>query len=174
DSAVAIDRKREAQPFRSKVDGFLALSRHRSAVAGGDFKLHRNNVREHKLLCNFTVGRLRCSRIPPHSRYFFGLTAESRFNKLLLPRIHHGEERDRNEKGPGVTLQVPTAFLLQRQVPIWCSSIILPNGSSMKICSRCGPTTPANVQYLTPSRSSSRLASCTFGTASATWVRVGS
>ena len=28
DSAVAIDKKREAQPFRSEVDGFLPLSRH--------------------------------------------------------------------------------------------------------------------------------------------------
>ena len=28
DSAVVIDRKRKAQPFRSKVDGFLPLSRH--------------------------------------------------------------------------------------------------------------------------------------------------
>jgi hypothetical protein len=34
DSAVAIDRKRKAKPFRSKVDGFLPLSRHRSAVLG--------------------------------------------------------------------------------------------------------------------------------------------
>ena len=28
DSAVAIDKKREAQAFRSEVDGFLPLSRH--------------------------------------------------------------------------------------------------------------------------------------------------
>ena len=28
DSAVAIDKKREAQPFRSEVDGFLPLTRH--------------------------------------------------------------------------------------------------------------------------------------------------
>ncbi len=35
DSAVAIDKKREAQPFRSEVDGFLPLSRHRSAVHRG-------------------------------------------------------------------------------------------------------------------------------------------
>jgi len=49
DSAVAIDRKREAQPFRSKVDGFLPLSRHRSAVVGGDAKPHSNDVRERKM-----------------------------------------------------------------------------------------------------------------------------
>jgi len=35
DSAVEIDRKREAQPFRSEVDGFLPLTRHRSAVLRG-------------------------------------------------------------------------------------------------------------------------------------------
>ena len=32
DSAGAIDRKREAQSFRSEVDGFVPLTRHRSAV----------------------------------------------------------------------------------------------------------------------------------------------
>jgi hypothetical protein len=31
-SAVAVDRKREAQSLRSEVDGFLPLSRDRSAV----------------------------------------------------------------------------------------------------------------------------------------------
>ena len=41
DSAVAIDKKREAQPFRSEVDGFLPLSRHRSAVLRGDVEPHR-------------------------------------------------------------------------------------------------------------------------------------
>jgi hypothetical protein len=49
DSEVAIDRKREAQSFRSEVDGFLPLSRHRSALLrGGWFKPHRNDVRERK------------------------------------------------------------------------------------------------------------------------------
>src|SRR5262250_2238509 len=47
-SAVPIDRKREAQPFRSKVDGFLPLSRHRSAVLAGNAKPHSNDVRECK------------------------------------------------------------------------------------------------------------------------------
>jgi hypothetical protein len=32
DCAVAIDRKREAQPFRNEADGILPSSRHRSAV----------------------------------------------------------------------------------------------------------------------------------------------
>jgi hypothetical protein len=32
DSAVAVDRKREAEPFHSKVDGLLPPSSYRSAV----------------------------------------------------------------------------------------------------------------------------------------------
>jgi hypothetical protein len=48
DSAVGIDRKREAQPFRSKVDGFVPLSRHRSAVLRADVELDRNDLRERK------------------------------------------------------------------------------------------------------------------------------
>src|SRR5262245_12415921 len=39
DSAVAIDRKCETQPLRSKVEGFLPLSRYRSAVLGENTKL---------------------------------------------------------------------------------------------------------------------------------------
>ncbi len=49
DSAVAIDKKREAQPFRSEVDGFLPLSRHRSAVHRGDIESHSNDVRKRKM-----------------------------------------------------------------------------------------------------------------------------
>jgi hypothetical protein len=49
DSAAVIDRKREAQPFRSEVDGFLPLGRHRSAVLRGNVKPHRNDVRERKM-----------------------------------------------------------------------------------------------------------------------------
>jgi hypothetical protein len=37
DSAVAIDRKHEAQPFRSKVDGFLPLRRHWSGGAASGY-----------------------------------------------------------------------------------------------------------------------------------------
>src|SRR5215510_11876788 len=48
DSAVAIDRKREVDSFRSQVDGFLPLSRHRSTVLREDTKPHRNDVRECK------------------------------------------------------------------------------------------------------------------------------
>ena len=49
DSAVAIDKKREAQPFRSEVDGFLPLSRHRSAVLREDVEPHSNDVRKRKM-----------------------------------------------------------------------------------------------------------------------------
>jgi len=48
DFAVAIARKREAQPFSSKDDEFLPLSRHRSAVLGEDIKAHCDDVRECK------------------------------------------------------------------------------------------------------------------------------
>ena len=71
DSAVAIDRKREAQSFRSEVDGLLPLSRHRSAVLrGGCLSLIATTCESAKPLSNFTVGRLCCSRIPPRFRHF--------------------------------------------------------------------------------------------------------
>jgi hypothetical protein len=85
DFAVAIDRKREAQPFRGEVDGFLPLSRHRSAVLGGDAKPHGNDVRERKMtlkLHSRTPSLLQdCTSLPA-----FGLTAESGSNeKAFLP-----------------------------------------------------------------------------------------
>ena len=46
---MAIDKKREAQPFRSEVDGFLPLSRHRSAVLRGDVEPHSNDVPERNM-----------------------------------------------------------------------------------------------------------------------------
>jgi hypothetical protein len=49
DSAVTVDRKREAQPFRSEVDGFLSLSMHRLAVLRGTVKPHNNGVRKSKM-----------------------------------------------------------------------------------------------------------------------------
>ena len=49
DAAVAIDKKREPQPFRGEVDGFLPLSRHRSAVLQGDVEPHSNDVRTRKI-----------------------------------------------------------------------------------------------------------------------------
>jgi len=42
-------RKKAAQSFRSEVDGFLPLSRHRSAVLRGNDKPQRNDVRERKM-----------------------------------------------------------------------------------------------------------------------------
>jgi hypothetical protein len=44
DSAVAIDGKREARSFRNEVDGFVPLSRHRSAVLRRAVELHRNDL----------------------------------------------------------------------------------------------------------------------------------
>jgi len=49
DCAVAIDTKRETEPLRSKVDGFLPLTRYRSTVLGEDTKSHSNDVRECKM-----------------------------------------------------------------------------------------------------------------------------
>src|SRR4030095_16172051 len=46
-------QRREAQPFRSEVDGFLPLSRHRSAVLRGEVKPHSNDVRERKITLKF-------------------------------------------------------------------------------------------------------------------------
>jgi hypothetical protein len=76
DSAVAIDKKREAQPFRSEVDGFLPLSRHRSAVLRGDVEPHSNDVRKRKMtlkLHSQTPSLLQDSTSLP-------ATAESGFN----------------------------------------------------------------------------------------------
>ena len=46
-------QRREAQPFRSEVDGFLPLSRHRSAVLRGEVKPHSNEVLERKMTLKF-------------------------------------------------------------------------------------------------------------------------
>jgi len=53
DSAVAFDRKHEAQPFRSKVDGFLPPSRHRPTVRDRTLKLVNNTVRKRKMTLKF-------------------------------------------------------------------------------------------------------------------------
>ena len=66
DSAVtAIDKKREAHSA-AKSMGFC-LSRHQRCFEG-DVEPHSNDVRKRKMTLNFTVGRLRCSRIPPRFR----------------------------------------------------------------------------------------------------------
>jgi hypothetical protein len=46
-------QRREAQPFRNEVDGFLPRSRHRSAVLRGQVKPHSNDVRERKTTLKF-------------------------------------------------------------------------------------------------------------------------
>jgi hypothetical protein len=83
DSTVAIDRKREAQSFRSKVDGFLPLSRHRSTVLGDDTKPHRNDVREGKNRFETSQSDAFAAsgfRLAPD---IFGLTAESGLNQAF-------------------------------------------------------------------------------------------
>ena len=69
-------QRREAQPFRSEGDGFLPLSRLRSAVLRGQVKPHSNDVRERKMTLKFTVGRLAAPGLHLASG-IFGLTAES-------------------------------------------------------------------------------------------------
>ncbi|HUK31201.1 MAG TPA: ATP-binding cassette domain-containing protein [Candidatus Acidoferrum sp.] len=49
DSAVAIHGKREAQSFRSKVDGLAPLSKQRSAVLRRDVEFHRNDLTNAKM-----------------------------------------------------------------------------------------------------------------------------
>jgi hypothetical protein len=51
-SAVALSRKREAEPFRSKVDGFLPLSKYRSAVLDG-VKARDSEVRKREMTLKF-------------------------------------------------------------------------------------------------------------------------
>jgi hypothetical protein len=77
DPAVTIDRKREAQPFRSKCDGFLPLSRHLSTVPGEDAEPHGNDVRKPKNHFETSQSDAFAAsgfRLAPD---IFGLTAES-------------------------------------------------------------------------------------------------
>jgi hypothetical protein len=53
DSAVALSRKREAEPFRSKVDGFPLLSKHRSAVLEWNVKARESEVRKREMTLKF-------------------------------------------------------------------------------------------------------------------------
>jgi hypothetical protein len=53
DSAVALSRKREVEPFRSKVDGFLPLSKPRSAVLGWNVKARHSEVRKREMTLKF-------------------------------------------------------------------------------------------------------------------------
>jgi hypothetical protein len=47
------NRKREAQPFRSKIDGLLPLSKHRAAVLRRNVKARNNEVRKRKMTLKF-------------------------------------------------------------------------------------------------------------------------
>ena len=84
DSAVAIDKKREAQSFCSKVDRFVPLRRHRSAVLGGDVKLHRNGLGEGQN--DFDTSESDAFAAPGLHLVSgkFGLTAESGFKLVLI------------------------------------------------------------------------------------------
>jgi hypothetical protein len=79
DSAVALSRKREAEPFRSKVDGFLPLCRYLSAVLGWNVKARDSEVRKREMTLKFhsrTPSLLQGSTSLPGS----SLIAESGFN----------------------------------------------------------------------------------------------
>ena len=53
DSAAALGRTREAQPFRSEVEGFLPLSRYCSAVLRWEVKPRHNEMRKRKMTLKF-------------------------------------------------------------------------------------------------------------------------
>jgi len=80
DSAFAIHEKREAQSFRTEVDGFVPLSRDRSAVLRRVAELHRNDLMKAKMMLklqSLTPSLLQdCTSLPSE----FRLTAESGFN----------------------------------------------------------------------------------------------
>ena len=81
-------QRREAQPFRSEVDGFLPRGRHRSAVLRGQVRPHSNDVRECKMTLKFhsrTPSLLQDLRL---ASGIFGLTAESGIDadKFISPR----------------------------------------------------------------------------------------
>ena len=104
DSAIAIDRKRKAESFRSEGDGFLPLSRDRSAVLGGMFKSHRNDVRERKITLKLH------SRTP-------SLLQDSTSLAAFLVRFRNpddGSLRITESSEPNITLMDPPApgFLL--------------------------------------------------------------
>ena len=90
DSAVAIDGKREARSFRNEVDGFVPLSRDRSAVLRRAAELHRNDLMKAKMILNLqsrTSSLLQdCTSLPSG----FPLTAESGLIQESAPRQGFG------------------------------------------------------------------------------------
>src|SRR5262249_47216210 len=89
DYAAPIDRKRETEPLRSKVDGFLPLTRYRSTVLGEDTKPHSNDVRECKMtlkLHSRTPSLLQDSASLPAVSVCFGIHVKSNQVWDLSPR----------------------------------------------------------------------------------------
>jgi len=85
--SVAIDTNREAQPFRSKVDGFVPLSRHRSAVLRGDVELERNDLRERKTTLKLQSRTPSLLQERTSLPAFLVWTAESGFNPAESPGL---------------------------------------------------------------------------------------
>ncbi|HVH91530.1 MAG TPA: hypothetical protein VM783_09105, partial [Candidatus Acidoferrum sp.] len=74
-------QRREAQPFRSEVDGYLPRDRHRSAVLRGQVKPHSNDVRERKMTLKSQSDAFAAPGLHLASG-IFGLTAESGLSQL--------------------------------------------------------------------------------------------
>ena len=100
DSAVAIDGKREARSFRNEVDGFVPLSRDRSAVLRRAIELHRNDLIKDKTMLKLqsrTPSLLHdCTSLPRG----FCLTAESGFSPTAKSGFPVAEAGTRNSKRP--------------------------------------------------------------------------
>src|SRR5262249_47134796 len=68
-------------PLRSKVDGFLPLTRYRSTVLGEDTKPHGNDVRECKMTLKLPIRTPSLIQDSARSRRF-PFAAESMFNRI--------------------------------------------------------------------------------------------
>jgi len=86
DSAVAVDRKREAEPFHSKVDGLLPLSSYRSALVWWQVHLDSNEVPERKN--DFEIAKSDAFAIPGFCLAcgLIGLIVESGLKGRVQPR----------------------------------------------------------------------------------------
>ena len=81
DSAVAIDGKREARSFRNEVDGFVPLSRDRSAVLRRAAELHRNDLTKAKMMLKLQSRTSSLLQDCTSLHRGFRLTAESGLKK---------------------------------------------------------------------------------------------
>src|SRR5262245_43216224 len=91
DSAVAIDKNARCNPSAA-VDGFLPLSRHRSAVLRGDVEPHSNDVRERKMTLKFpsrTPSLLQDSTSLPATAESGIISAGAKDQKLCLSPFGH-------------------------------------------------------------------------------------